>query len=33
MHIPSRGKNHLFIGVVDKSKYKTENLSRNSIIN
>lgn len=26
MNIPCRGKSHLFIGVVDKSKYKVENL-------
>jgi len=26
MNIPSRAKNHLFIGVVDKTKYKYENL-------
>ena len=29
MNIPSRGKNHLFIGLVDKSKYQYENLGRN----
>ena len=28
MNIPSRGKNHLFIGLVDKSKYQYENLGR-----
>ena len=27
MNIPSRGKNHLFVGLVDKSKYKYEHLS------
>jgi len=26
MNIPSRGKSHLFIGLVDKSKYKQEHL-------
>jgi hypothetical protein len=26
MNIPCRGKSHLFIGLVDKSKYKYENL-------
>ena len=30
MNIPSRGKNHLFIGLVDKSKYKYELLSNYS---
>ena len=29
MNIPCRGKSHLFIGLVDKSKYKYENLGRN----
>jgi len=28
MNIPSRGKNHLFVGLVDKSKYKYEHLSK-----
>lgn len=28
MNIPSRGKNHLFVGLVDKSKYKYDHLSR-----
>lgn len=32
MLLPSRGKNHLFIGVVDKSKYKKENLSNTLIV-
>lgn len=27
MNIPCRGKSHLFIGLVDKTKYKIENLS------
>lgn len=27
MNIPSRGKNHLFVGLVDKSKYKFDHLS------
>ena len=27
MNVPSRGKNHLFIGLVDKTKYKNEHLS------
>ena len=26
MNIPCRGKSHLFIGLVDKTKYKYENL-------
>lgn len=26
MNIPCRGKSHLFIGLVDKSKYKYDNL-------
>lgn len=26
MSIPCRGKSHLFIGLVDKTKYKYENL-------
>ena len=26
MNIPSRGKSHLFVGLVDKTKYKYENL-------
>jgi len=26
MNIPSRGKSHMFVGLVDKSKYKNENL-------
>lgn len=25
--LPCRGKNHVFVGLVDKCKYKTENLS------
>ncbi len=32
MNIPCRGKSHLFIGLVDKSKYKYENLGRYSNI-
>jgi hypothetical protein len=28
MNIPSRGKNHLFVGLVDKSKYKYDHLSK-----
>lgn len=28
MNIPSRGKSHLFIGLVDKSKYRKENLGK-----
>jgi len=27
MNIPCRGKSHLFVGLVDRSKYKIENLS------
>ena len=26
MNLPCRGKSHLFIGLVDKAKYKYENL-------
>lgn len=32
MNIPSRGKNHLFVGLVDKSKYKQEHLSNTLIL-
>ena len=32
MNIPCRGKSHLFIGLVDKSKYKYEHLSILEII-
>lgn len=28
MNIPSRGKSHLFVGLVDKSKYKSEHLGK-----
>ena len=28
MNIPCRGKSHLFIGLVDRSKYKYENLGK-----
>ena len=28
MNIPCRGKSHLFIGLVDKSKYRIENLGK-----
>lgn len=33
MNIPCRGKSHLFIGLVDKSKYKYEHLSKLNINN
>jgi hypothetical protein len=33
MNIPCRGKSHLFVGLVDKTKYKIENLSKNSKFN
>lgn len=32
MNIPCRGKSHLFIGLVDRSKYKIENLSNKNLI-
>lgn len=28
MNIPCRGKSHLFIGLVDRSKYKYDNLGK-----
>ncbi len=31
MNIPCRGKSHLFVGLVDKSKYKIENLSNKKL--
>ncbi len=34
MNIPCRGKSHLFIGLVDRTKYKLENLcNKNKILN
>jgi hypothetical protein len=33
MNIPCRGKSHLFIGLVDKTKYKLENLCKKRFLN